>query len=255
MQSQATLGGPVTEPLPLLDRSLLSDRALTALISAIRRGEFPDGRIPAEPELARQFGVSRATVRSALTSLERLGLVRRRPGLGTWLRPQVTADVLALHGLVPWAVVLSGSHQVTGTNTVRPASPAEAARLARIAGGPGPAHRIERLLAADGRPAVLIEEIIPDDVLSRPLDAGDLADSVMSLSRQHFHVPIDHAVAQLVPVNAAEHLAQLFGMTTGTACLILEEVFHSDNDEPLAQAVVSLNPAFINLGVFRRILK
>jgi GntR family transcriptional regulator len=246
----------VTEPLPLLDRSLLSDRALTALVGAIRRGEFPGGRIPAEPELARQFGVSRATVRSALTSLEQLGLVRRRPGLGTWLRPQVTADVLALHGLVPWAVVLSGSHQVTGTSAVRPATADEAGRLASVTGEPpGPAHRIERLLAADGRPAVVIEEIIPDDVLSRPLDAGDLADSVMSLSRQHFHVPIDHAVAQLVPVNAAEDLARLFGMAAGTACLILEEVFHSDNDEPLAEAVVSLNPAFISLGVFRRILR
>jgi GntR family transcriptional regulator len=249
-------GGLVTEPLPLLDRSLLSDRALTALVGAIRRGEFPGGRIPAEPELARQLGVSRATVRSALASLEQLGLVRRRPGLGTWLRPQVTADVLALHGLVPWAVVLSGSHRVTGASTVRAASPAEAARLASVTGEPAaPAHRIERLLAADGSPAVLIEELIPDDVLSRPLDAGDLADSVMSLSRQHFHVPIDHAVAQLVPVNAGEHLAQLFKMAAGTACLVLEEVFHADTDEPLAMAVVSLNPAFINLGVFRRILR
>ena len=102
---------------------------------------------------------------------------------------------------------------------------------------------------------MLIEEIIPDDVLSRPLDARDLADSVMSLSRLHFRVPIDYAVAQLVPVNAGERLAELFGMAAGTACLILEEVFHSDTDEPLAEAVVSLNPAFINLGVFRRILR
>jgi GntR family transcriptional regulator len=246
----------VTEPLPLLDRSLLSDRALTELVTAIRRGEFPEGRIPAEPELARQFGVSRATVRSALASLEQLGLVRRRPGLGTWLRPQVTADVLALHGLVPWAVVLSGSYQVTGTSTLRAASPAEAERLASITGElPDLAHRIERLLTADDRPAVLIEEIIPDDVLSRPLDRHDLADSVMTLSRQYFQVPIDHAVAQLVPVNAGESLAQLFGVATGAAYLVLEEVFHSDGDEPLATAVVSLNPAFINLGVFRRILK
>jgi len=246
----------VTEPLPLLDRSLLSDRALTALIGAIRRGEFPDGRIPAEPELARQLGISRATVRYALASLEQLGLVRRRPGLGTWLRPQVTADVLALHGLVPWAVVLSGSYRVTGTSTLRAASPAEARRLASIRGElPGLAHRIERVLAADGRPAVLIEEIIPDDVLTRPLDRDDLADSVMSLSRQHFQVPIDHAVAQLVPVNAGERLAQLFGTTAGSAYLVLEEAFHSDADEPLATAVVSLNPGFINLGVFRRILK
>jgi DNA-binding GntR family transcriptional regulator len=111
------------------------------------------------------------------------------------------------------------------------------------------------VLVADGRPAVLIEEIIPDDVLSWPLDAGDLADSVMSLSRQYFRVPIDHAVAQLVPVNAGERLAQLFGMATGTACMVLEEVFHNDTDEPLAEATVTLNPAFINLGVFRRILR
>ena len=246
----------MTEPLPLLDRSLLSDRALTALVGAIRRGEFPDGRIPAEPELARQFGVSRATVRSALTSLEQLGLVRRRPGLGTWLRPQVTADVLALHGLVPWAVVLGGSHRVTGTSTVRAARPAEAGRLASIIGElPDLAHRIERVLAADGRPAVLIEEVIPDGVLSRPLDRDDLADSVMSLSRQHFRVPIDYAVAQLVPVNASQRLAQLFGVATSTAYLILEEDFYSASDEPLATAVVSLNPEFINLGVFRRILR
>jgi GntR family transcriptional regulator len=246
----------VTEPLPLLDRSLLSDRALTALVGAIRRGEFPDGRIPAEPEVARQLGVSRATVRSALASLEQLGLVRRHPGLGTWLRPQVTADVLALHGLVPWAVVLSGSHQVTSTSTLRAASSAEAEQLASITGElPAVAYRIERVLAADGRPAVLIEEVIPDDVLSRPLDAGDLADSVMSLSRQHFRVPIDHAVARLVPVNAGERCARLFGLAAGTAHLVLDETFHSDADEPLATAMVSLNPEFITLGVFRRVMK
>lgn len=245
----------MTEPLPMLDRSLLSDRALTALVGAIRRGDFQDGRIPAEPELARQFGVSRATVRSALASLEQLGLVRRRPGLGTWLRPQVTADVLALHGLVPWAVVLSGSHQVTTTSTLRAATPAEAGRLTAITGTlPELAHRIERVLAADGRPAVLIEEIIPNEVLSRPLSREDLADSVMSLSQQHFQVPIDHAVAQLVPVNVSGHLAELFGVAPGAAYLVLEEAFHSDNDAPLAIAMVSLNPELINLGVFRRTL-
>jgi GntR family transcriptional regulator len=246
----------VTEPLPLLDRSLLSDRALTALVGAIRRGEFRDGRIPPEPELARQFGVSRATVRSALASLEQLGLVRRRPGLGTWLRPQVTADVLALHGLIPWAVVLGGADQVSGRCTLRVARPSETERLALITGKlPDRAHRIERVLAADGRPAVLIEEIIPESVLSRPLDPGDLADSVISLSRRYFWMPIDHAVAQLVPVNADDRLAQLFGLASRTACLVLKEVFHSHTDEPLATAVVSLNPQCINLGVFRRILK
>lgn len=246
----------MSEPLPLLDRSLLSDRALTALVGAIRRGEFPGGRIPSEPELARQLGVSRATVRSALASLEQLGLVRRKPGLGTWLRPQVTADVLALHGLVPWAVVLGGSYQVTATSILRSASSAQAEQLASLTGWPiAPAHQIERVLAADGRSAVLIEEVIPEYVLSRPIDPDDLADSVISLSRQHFRVPIGYAVAKILPVNAGERCARLFGMAAGAAHLILEETFHSDADEPLATAAVSLNPEFIKLGVFRRILR
>lgn len=247
----------MTAPLSLVDRSLLSDRALTALVGAIHRGEFPDGRIPPEPELARQLGVSRPTVRSALASLVQLGLVRRRPGLGTLLRPQVTPDVLALHGLIPWAVVLSGSHQVSSTSTLRPATPAETATLARVAGQQGgtAAQHVERLISADGSPAVLIEEVIPDAVLSLPLDSDDLADSVMSLSRQRFRLPIDHAVAYLAPVNAGKRLAELFGMPVGSAQMVLEETFYSEGDQPLATAVVTLNPAFISLGVFRRFLK
>jgi GntR family transcriptional regulator, transcriptional repressor for pyruvate dehydrogenase complex len=43
---------------------------------ALREGE----RLPAETELARQFGVNRSTVREALRELESRGLVRRRPG-------------------------------------------------------------------------------------------------------------------------------------------------------------------------------
>jgi GntR family transcriptional regulator len=245
----------VAEQLPLLDRSSLSDRALAALAGAIQRGEFRDGRLPNEPELARQLGVSRATVRSALTSLEQLGLVRRRRGSGTWLRPHVTANVLALHGLIPWAVVLGASHRVTSTATLRPASYARTSRpRSTTPEWAGDVHRVDRMLAADGRPAVLINELIPDAALAAPLTEDDLADSVLTLSRRYFRVPIDHAVADLVPTIADHHHGASLGVPPGAPYLVLEEIFHSEADERLATAVVSLNPAFIRLGVFRRVL-
>ena len=71
------------------------------LSRALREGE----RLPAETELARQFGVNRSTVREALRELESRGLVQRRPGskLMSVSRPHHAAvaegvsDALLLH--------------------------------------------------------------------------------------------------------------------------------------------------------------
>ena len=71
------------------------------LARRLREGE----RLPAETELARQFGVNRSTVREALRELESRGLVRRRPGskLMAVSRPQHAvvaagvSDALLLH--------------------------------------------------------------------------------------------------------------------------------------------------------------
>jgi len=54
------------------------------LAEGISAGEYPVGTVlPTEFELAEQFGVSRATVRSALRELQQLGLVSRRRNTGT----------------------------------------------------------------------------------------------------------------------------------------------------------------------------
>jgi DNA-binding FadR family transcriptional regulator len=67
-------------------------RKVAAAIGArILSRALPEGeRLPAETELARQFGVNRSTVREALRELESRGLVQRRPGskLMSVSRPQ-----------------------------------------------------------------------------------------------------------------------------------------------------------------------
>ena len=58
------------------------------LRSSIEGGDIaPDERLPTELALVQRFGVSRATIRAALAALERDGLIRRRQGSGTFVRP------------------------------------------------------------------------------------------------------------------------------------------------------------------------
>jgi DNA-binding FadR family transcriptional regulator len=78
----------VSEPLPRIGRAgLLSAQVADALAERILDGGWPDGeRIPSEPELSEQFGVSRSVVRDAVQALRTRGLLDVRQGYGTVVR-------------------------------------------------------------------------------------------------------------------------------------------------------------------------
>ena len=62
----------------------LNEALAADLLAAIERGEWRKGdTLPPERDLAVRFAVSRATVREALSRLERMGMLRRRPRTGT----------------------------------------------------------------------------------------------------------------------------------------------------------------------------
>ncbi|MGH7142625.1 MAG: GntR family transcriptional regulator [Planctomycetota bacterium] len=96
---------PPTAGLPLaFSRALpsyaLLDHALRDAIIARRLA--PGARLPEERELARQFQVSRGTVRRALAALEAAGLVLRQQGRGTYVAEPETLPA------VPLAVIFQG---------------------------------------------------------------------------------------------------------------------------------------------------
>jgi len=75
-----------TQPQPqILGQKVLRPRQQVedALRKAVLDGQLQTGdRLPPETELARQFSVSRPTIREALSALETQGLIRKVPGAG-----------------------------------------------------------------------------------------------------------------------------------------------------------------------------
>jgi len=73
-------------------RSTLHEDVLKQLYAAIENGQWtPGSRLPGELDLARQFQVSRNCIREVMKVLANRGLVRAKPGSGTFLSENAKA--------------------------------------------------------------------------------------------------------------------------------------------------------------------
>ena len=88
-------GAIIDMPIQAIDSDRLYRKIARQLSDLIAAGEFlPGQRLPAERELAKQFGVSRPPVREALIALEVEGKVEVRVGAGVFVsKPGPTAVV------------------------------------------------------------------------------------------------------------------------------------------------------------------
>lgn len=241
--------------LPNIGAAPLSAQALDALVRAIVAGSFDDGRLPAEYDLARQLGVSRTTVRSALQALEQIGMIERRPGRGTRVRKHARPDVLILHGLVAFSTLLrERGHEVTSQATVTRHEVCPAELAAKIqCDVERESYEIEIRLSADGQPAVHIRERFCGSALASPLEDDVVPDSVLKLSATHFAVPIDHAVATLRPAVATEREQDMFGVRAGQPYQFMEEILYSSDDVPLVFSEISVSDDYIQYAVVRHV--
>ncbi len=83
-------------PLQAVEPRRLYRQIADQIAQLIANGEYrPGARLPAERELATSLGVSRASVREAIISLEMGGLVEVRVGAGIFVTPPVAAPLVA----------------------------------------------------------------------------------------------------------------------------------------------------------------
>lgn len=74
----------------------LTHTIVAGLRDMITQGKLhPGGKLPPERELARQFGVNRASVRQALKALDVMGIVHQRVGDGTYLTHDASTTLRA----------------------------------------------------------------------------------------------------------------------------------------------------------------
>jgi GntR family transcriptional regulator len=213
----------------------LSFRIRDELVSRIASGSIaPGSKLPPEPELAEEMGVSRATLREALRSLEEDGFVTRTRGAGTYAthRPRLRNNLDVNFGVTE-AIRAAGMRPGTTQSAIHTQA-ATAEEAAALDLTPGDAVVVlERVRTADGTPVVYSRDVIAATRLSAAeLAAMPLDGSVYRILERH-EQPVAHGIVTLQPVRADKALGKRLGVKTGELLLFLHQIDYGAEGEPL----------------------
>jgi GntR family transcriptional regulator len=213
----------------------LSFRVRDELAARMSTGSIPPGsKLPPEPALAEELGVSRPTLREALRSLEEDGLVTRTSGAGTYAthRPRLRNNLDVNFGVTD-AIAASGMRPGT-VETIVHSEGASAEQAQALDLEPGdPVVVLERVRAADDRRVVFSRDVVSaarissGELTSMPLDG-----SLYDLFEHHGHA-VAHGVVTVEPQRADRAMARRLRIKTGALLLYLRQVDYGREGEPL----------------------
>jgi GntR family transcriptional regulator len=223
---------------------------LEEVISKVPAGD----RLPSEPRLAEQLGVSRATLREAMRTFETQGLIRRRQGAGTFVvgkAPILESGLEVLESIQTMAMRMGASVRVKDlkVETVS-ANEKQAGKL----GVPleTPLTRVSRVISTTDRPAAYLIDILPATFLSIGEFPKNFKGSVLDFMLERGDLP---TVAR-VGVNATSakpEVAKALEIQRGDVLLRLSSRIYLASDEVVDYSLGYFLPGYFHFHVLGHI--
>jgi GntR family transcriptional regulator len=241
-------------PVPRTGGRPLYQHTAEALATLLARTS-PGTYLPSEPELARQLGVSRATLREAMRSFEERGLVVRRQGVGTYVTeaPKVIDTGLEVLESIETLAARMGLSVTMGAHQVRRRPPeADEARGLNLGAG-AEIVEVSRVMLAEARPvAYLIDAFLPEVLPNGELERG-FTGSILDLLLRRGQAALDSSRTELTAVSAPGEIARSLNIQRGDVLLRMEAYLYTKDGQAIVHSLSYFLPGTFRFHVVRRV--
>ncbi|MFC9553532.1 GntR family transcriptional regulator [Rhodococcus sp. NPDC056960] len=235
-EADARARRPATADTP--PRLSATARAVQSLRLRLSQESWSAGdRLPSEPTLAKELGVSRVSIRAALAQLESEGLVDRRHGSGTYVN-SVRPLVRSLHLNVGSDELIKSRGHIPGISEMSWKQEAATEEIAeRLAiDTKTPVVHLYRVRTADDTPVTISHDyfaaaLLPDE---QPLSLGP---SLYTFLSAVCGVDVKFGVANLEPALVDDEHAAVFGVDAGELCLVIKQIDYDLDERPVSYSV------------------
>jgi GntR family transcriptional regulator len=221
---------------------------LQADLAKLIAGTPAGSRLMSEPDLAKQMGVSRATLREAMRTFETQGLIRRRQGSGTYVVGKfdvIDAGLEVLESIETMARRMNLEVSFSDLHVEQiDADPKTADGLCIEAGKS--ITRVRRVIRADGRPVAYLIDCLPEEILKPGnlpvLDFLIGSGSDLKISR-----------ADISATNASAEVAKPLEIQRDDVLLRFESQLYDSQGKVLDYSVSYFIPGYFHFHVNRRV--
>ncbi len=224
---------------------------LAELISKTPSGD----RLPSEPLLAKQLGVSRATLREAMRTFEGQGLLRRRQGIGTFVVGPTQFIDTGLELLESIETLAQRIHlDVTMGDLSITQLPAEkqskdnsevkdSTSLVQVA----------RVILAENRPVAFLIDTLPNDILTSEELQNGFTGSVLDLLIKRGSPSLANSKTEIRAVAASSEVAKSLEIQRGDVLLQFEAYLYSMTGQVVDHSLSYFLPGYFHFHVVRSI--
>jgi GntR family transcriptional regulator len=223
---------------------------LAALIAKTKSGE----RLQSEPELAKQLGVSRATLREAMRTFEAQGLINRRQGAGTFVVGRVSvmdAGLEVLESIETMADRLGLQISVSDLQVESIPSDKELAQVLGVAAS-AKLTRVRRVMRADHRPVAYLVDTLPEEVLKPSQLPASFKGSVLDFLLERGD-RLTSSRAAVSAINATAEVAKHLEIQRGDVLLQLVSQLHGVSGKVIDYSFSYFIPGYFHFHVNRRV--
>jgi len=213
----------------------------TSLRELLLSGELAEGDLfPTEQAIGKQYGVSRMTVRQALSSLVNEGLISRHPGRGTFVTKKEPEK--AFHksvGDLDDAIIKGFGYtydtQLKQFGTVRlRKSVAEKLQVDMNA----EALKIERIRMFESEPIAFISNFIPLDIGQKLTEEDILERPVLKTMEERLGINLDKADQVIEAILADTLIAKQLNVRVGSPILQISRITYEKSGRPVNYALI-----------------
>ncbi|RPJ41225.1 MAG: GntR family transcriptional regulator, partial [Chloroflexi bacterium] len=247
-QRSAEPSAPQKSPARQSPTALHPYQRLQGLLANLIATTPPGERLPAEPDLARQLGVSRATLREAMRAFEEQGIIRRRQGVGTFVvgqPPVFDSGLEVLESIESLAHRIGLDVSMGDLHTEEICADGEQAAALGIPESTA-LIQVRRVILTSGRPVAYLVDILPEDVLT-PDDLNQgFTGSVLDLLLSRGAPGLANSVADVQAVAASPEIARALQIQRGDVLLMFTARLFAEGGK-----VVDYSASYFLPGYFR----